>query len=125
MMAKIPILKIGEVLIASIQTELTDRSAVQFKEDLLAAIARHSARGVIIDLTAVGLVDSFLGRILSDLAQMARLMGAQVVITGLQPEVAITLLELGLDLPGVRTALNLERGLALLQEEQAATRDRR
>jgi len=115
MVERIPILKLQNILVASIQTELTDRSAAQFKDDLLRDIARHAARGVILDLTALSIVDSYMGRIISDIAQAACLMGAQVVVTGLQPEVAATLVELGLTLPGVRTALNLEKGLALLQ----------
>lgn len=116
---KIPILKIGDALIASIQIELDDRSALQLKEDLLDQIAATSARGVVIDLTAVDTVDSFLGKIIRDAALMARLMGARVVCTGIQPAVAITLVELGLELEGVATALNLEKGLARLAEAAA------
>ena len=109
---RIPILKIGNVLIASIQTTLHDSSAVQFKDDLLQRIFETRARGLIVDLTAVEVVDSFIGRLISDIASMAGLMGTRVVITGLQPAVAITLVELGLELPQVLTALNLEKGLA-------------
>jgi rsbT antagonist protein RsbS len=116
MVQKIPILKIGEFLIASVQIELQDASAVQFKDDILEAISEHRARGVVIDLTAVEVVDSFLGRIIGDVAAMARLMGARVVVTGLQPAVAITLVELGLELRGVVTALNLEKGLEKLHQ---------
>lgn len=116
MVQKIPILKIGEALIASIQIELNDESAVQFKEDILNQISATGATGVVIDLTAVDMVDSFLGKIVRDTAFMARLMGAQVVCTGIQPAVAITLVELGLELEGVVTALNLEKGLAKLRE---------
>ncbi len=116
MVQKIPILKIGSALIASIQIELNDESAVQFKEDVLHQIAETGATGVVIDLTAVDMVDSFLGKIIRDAALMARLMGAQVVCTGIQPAVAITLVELGLELEGVVTALNLEKGLARLAE---------
>ena len=116
MVQKIPILKIGEFLIASVQIELQDASAVQFKDDILQAISDHRAYGVVIDLTAVEVVDSFLGRIIGDVAEMARLMGARVVVTGLQPAVAITLVELGLELRGVVTALNLEKGLEKLQQ---------
>ena len=112
---RIPILKIGEVLIASIQTTLHDSSAVQFKDDLLQRIFETRARGLIVDLTAVEVVDSFIARLISDIASMAGLMGTRVVITGLQPAVAITLVELGLELPQVLTALNLEKGLAALQ----------
>jgi rsbT antagonist protein RsbS len=114
---RIPILKIGEVLIASIQTALHDSSAVQFKDDLLQRIYETRARGLIVDLTAVEVVDSFIARLISDIASMAGLMGTRVVITGLQPAVAITLVELGLELPQVLTALNLEKGLAALQRQ--------
>jgi rsbT antagonist protein RsbS len=116
MIQKIPILKIGDALIASVQIELNDESAVQFKEDILNQIKSTGATGVVIDLTAVDTVDSFLGKIIRDAALMARLMGAQVVCTGIQPAVAITLVELGLDLEDVVTALNLEKGLAKLVE---------
>ncbi|HNP74640.1 MAG TPA: STAS domain-containing protein [Kouleothrix sp.] len=114
---RIPILKIGDVLIASIQTTLHDSSAVQFKDDLLQRIFETRARGLIVDLTAVEVVDSFIARLISDIASMAGLMGTRVVITGLQPAVAITLVELGLELPQVLTALNLEKGLAALQRQ--------
>jgi rsbT antagonist protein RsbS len=114
---RIPILKIGNILIATIQTTLHDTSAVQFKDDLLQRIFETRARGLIVDLTAVEVVDSFIGRLISDIASMAGLMGTRVVITGLQPAVAITLVELGLELPQVLTALNLEKGLAALQRQ--------
>lgn len=110
---RIPILKIGDILIASIQVALHDASAVQFKDDLLQKIHDTRAKGVIIDLTALDVVDSFIGRLIADIAAMAGLMGARVVLTGLQPAVAITLVELGLELPRVLTALNLEKGLAM------------
>ncbi|HAZ63730.1 MAG TPA: anti-anti-sigma factor [Armatimonadetes bacterium] len=116
MIQKIPILKIGPALIASIQIDLNDESAVQFKEDILNRIKETGASGVVIDLTAVDTVDSFLGRIIRDAALMARLMGASVVVTGIQPAVAITLVELGLELEDVVTALNLEKGLQRLRE---------
>jgi rsbT antagonist protein RsbS len=112
---RIPILKIGDILIASIQVALHDASAVQFKDDLLQRIYDTRARGVIIDLTALDVVDSFIGRLIADIAAMSGLMGTRVVLTGLQPAVAITLVELGLELPSVLTALNLEKGLAMLQ----------
>jgi rsbT antagonist protein RsbS len=128
---RIPILKIGNVLIASIQVALHDASAVQFKDDLLQQIHDTRARGVIIDLTAIDVVDSFIGRMIADIASMAALMGARVVLTGLQPAVAITLVELGLELPNVLTALNLEKGLdvmramdaQLLEEEEKRSDD--
>lgn len=112
---RIPILKIADVLIASIQVELHDASAVQFKDDLLQKLFDTRARAVTVDLTAIDVVDSFIGRLIADIAAMAGLMGATVVLTGLQPAVAITLVELGLELPQVKTALNLEKGLALMQ----------
>ncbi len=120
---RIPILKIGDVLIASIQVALYDSSAVQFKEDLLNRIYETKARGLIVDLTAVEVVDSFIGRLISDIASMAGLMGTRVVITGLQPAVAITLVELGLELPQVLTALNLEKGLTMLQRQVGESDD--
>lgn len=116
---RIPILKIGNVLIASIQVALHDASAVQFKDDLLQQIHDTRARGVIIDLTAIDVVDSFIGRMIADIASMAALMGARVVLTGLQPAVAITLVELGLELPNVLTALNLEKGLDVMRAMDA------
>ncbi len=116
---RIPILKIGDVLIASIQVALHDASAVQFKDDLLQQIHDTKARGVIIDLTAIDVVDSFIGRMIADIASMSGLMGAKVILTGLQPAVAITLVELGLELQGVLTALNLEKGLAMMQSESS------
>lgn len=120
---RIPILKIGSALIASIQVALNDASAVQFKDDLLDRIYTTRARAVIVDLTAIDMVDSFIGRLIADIAAMARMMGTDVIITGLQPAVAITLIELGLELPHVYTALNLEKGLALMHSWQAEEAD--
>jgi len=114
---RIPILKVGDVLIASIQIALHDASAVQFKDDLLQKIHDTKARGVIIDLTAIDIVDSFIGRMIADIASMSGLMGTHVVLTGLQPAVAITLVELGLELPTVLTALNLEKGLDIMRNQ--------
>jgi rsbT antagonist protein RsbS len=113
--SRIPILKIGDFLVASIQIELHDHSAVQFKNNLLQHIYETKAKGLILDLTAVEVVDSFMGRIISEVAAMAGLMGAKLVITGLQPSVAITLVEFGLELKGVYTALNLEKGITMLE----------
>jgi rsbT antagonist protein RsbS len=112
---RIPILQIEDFLVASIQVSLHDRSAVQFRDDLLQRIYDTKAKGLIIDLTAVDIVDSFIGRLIGDVAEMAALMGTRVVVSGLQPAVAITLTELGLDLPGVITSLNLEKGIAILR----------
>ncbi len=120
---RIPILKVGDVLIASIQIALHDASAVQFKDDLLEKIHQTKARGVIIDLTAIDIVDSFIGRMIADIASMSGLMGSHVVLTGLQPAVAITLIELGLELPSVLTALNLEKGLELMNAQTASADD--
>jgi rsbT antagonist protein RsbS len=113
--SRIPILKIEEFLVASVQVELYDKSAVLFKENLLERIYETKAKGMILDLTAVEVVDSFMGRIITEVGAMAALMGTKVVITGLQPAVAITLVELGLELEGVYTALNLEKGIAALR----------
>jgi rsbT antagonist protein RsbS len=113
--SRIPILKIEEFLVASVQVELYDKSAVMFKENLLERIYETKAKGLILDLTAVEVVDSFMGRIITEVGAMAGLMGTHVVITGLQPAVAITLVELGLELQGVHTALNLEKGIAALR----------
>ena len=114
---RIPILQIENFLVASIQVALHDRSAVQFRDDLLQRIFETKAKGLIIDLTAVDIVDSFIGRLIGDVAEMAALMGTRVVVSGLQPAVAITLTELGLELPGVITALNLEKGIAILRRQ--------
>ena len=112
---RIPILQIENYLVASIQTALHDKAATQFRDDLLERIYETKARGLILDLTAVDVVDSFLARLTGDIAEMAGLMGTTVVITGLQPEVAITLVELGVELKGVTTALNFEKGIAALR----------
>ena len=112
---RIPILKIEDLLIASIQTALHDVQAMDFKDSLLQRIYETKAKGVILDLTAIDVLDSFVGRLINDISQMSNLMGAKVVITGLQPAVAITLVELGLELPQVLTALNLEKGIAALR----------
>lgn len=119
----IPILKIQDTLIASIQIDLRDVTAVQFKDDLLNEIHRTKARGLIVDLTSIEIVDSFIGRLLNDIAAMAKLMGTRVVISGMNPAVAITLVELGLELNGVMTALNLEKGLTLLQRQAEERED--
>ncbi len=114
-MARIPIVPVGDVLIAAIQEDLRDQDALDLQSNLAEALERTSAAGVLIDLTVVETVDSFLGRLLNDLAQCMRLLGAYTVVVGLQPAVAITLVELGLELKGVRTALNARQGIALLR----------
>ncbi len=113
---RIPILKIEDYLVASVQVALHDSSAVQFKDDILHRIYETKAKGLILDLTAVDVVDSFIGKLIGEIGEMAGLMGAKVVITGLQPAVAITLVELGLELEGVITALNLEKGIEALRK---------
>ncbi len=113
---RIPILKIEDYLVASVQMALHDRTAVQFKDDIVNRLYATKAQGVIVDLTAIDVVDSFIGRLINDITEMSALMGARVVVTGLQPAVAITLVELGLELPGVITALNLEKGIAALRQ---------
>ncbi|WP_219471745.1 STAS domain-containing protein [Nonomuraea rhizosphaerae] len=120
-MERVPILKLGDILIISIQIDLEDQSVLALQEDLAEAVVAHSARGVIIDITAVEIVDSFIGRMLATIAAMSRMLDAQTVVVGMRPAVAITLVELGLSLGGVRTALNLEKGVALLDHVRGAT----
>jgi rsbT antagonist protein RsbS len=113
-MERVPILKIGSTLLVSIQVDLQDQSVQQLQEDVAERIAATGAKGVIIDITAVEIVDSFIGRMLSMIGAMSRLFDAQTVLVGMRPAVAITLVELGLTLDGVQTALNTEKGLRLL-----------
>ncbi len=113
-MDRVPILKIGQTLLVPIQVELEDQSVLQLQEDLADEIVSTGARGVIIDISAVEIVDSFIGRTLSTIGSMSRLFDADTVLVGMRPAVAITLVELGLSLEGVRTALNAEQGLRLL-----------
>src|ERR1700749_149370 len=115
-MAEIPILKIGDCLLVSIQVDMHDRLAVAFQDDLTERIGADRARGVMIDISAVEIVDSFIGRMLNNIAAMSRVLDAVTVIVGMRPAVAITLVELGLSLTGVRTALNVDRGLALIRK---------
>src|SRR5438046_8615289 len=112
----VPILKEGHHLIATIQTALTDTDLRGLRDSLIAQVGRYRARGVIIDITALDLMDSFAVRTLRDIAQMGRLRGAETVIVGVQPEVALSMVELGLTLDGVNTALDLEEGLIFLDE---------
>lgn len=114
---RIPILKLHDYLLITIQIDLDDQTALQFQEDLLNKIQETGAKGVVIDLTSVDMIDSFIAKVLGEAVKMSRLMGAQVVLTGIQPAVAITLLDLGITLKGVRTALDLEQGLEKLQQE--------
>lgn len=121
----VPVLKQGDVLIASIQSALTDRDLLQLRDDLSDKVGRYRARGVVIDVTALDVMDSFATRTLRGLAAATKLRGAETVVVGIQPDVAITLVELGLTLEGVTTALDLEEGLeALASLAEAAGRDR-
>ena len=113
-MARIPIVRVRDVLIVTVREELTDQDALALQEDLGDTLAQTGAAGVLLDLSAVDTVDSFLGRVLNEIAQGSRLLGARTVVSGIQPAVAITLVELGLQLRGVRTALDPVKGLALL-----------
>jgi rsbT antagonist protein RsbS len=115
-MDRIPILKVGNCLLVTIQVDMHDQLALTLQEDLTAQIARYAARGVLIDISSLEIVDSFIGRMLANIAAMSRVLDAQTVLTGMQPAVAITLVELGMALPGIKTALNVERGMELLRE---------
>lgn len=114
-MERIPILKIDQFLLVSIQVELYDQLAVSLQEDLTAKIVSSGAKAVLIDITSLEIVDSFVGRALSNIAAMARILDAETVVVGMRPAVAITLVELGLSLEGVRTALDVDRGLEMLR----------
>lgn len=114
-MEKIPILKMGEFLLVTIQVDMHDRLAMALQDDLTAMITSTEAHGVLIDISSLDIVDSFIGRMLANIASMSRILDAQTVVVGMQPAVAITLVELGLALPGVRTALNVDAGMELLR----------
>ncbi len=113
-MERIPILRMGDLLLVTIQVDMHDRLAMTLQDDLTERIVRDAAKGVLIDISALDLVDSFIGRMISNTAAMARVLDAQTVVVGMQPAVAITLVELGLTLTGVKTALNVEKGMTLL-----------
>ena len=121
MSERVPVLRIGDVLLVSIQTDLDDQAVLNLQEDLAAEVVDTGARGVVIDITAVDIVDSFVGRMLATIASISRMLDAETVVVGMRPAVAITLVELGLSLGGVRTALTLEKGLRLLERSRAAT----
>ena len=119
-MDRIPILKLRGLLLVSIQVDMHDRLAMQLQDELTQKISETGARGVLIDISSLDIVDSFIGRMIANIAAMARVLDAETVVVGMQPAVAITLVELGLNLPGVRTALNVDKGMAMLE---SATRD--
>jgi len=116
-MDKIPILKMGHFLLVTIQVDLYDRLALTLEEDLVQAISKTNAKGLLIDISAVSIVDSFMGRIINNIASMGRILDCYTVVVGMQPAVAITLVELGLPLEGVYTALDVERGMQLLKQK--------
>lgn len=118
-MEKIPILRMGDFLLVTIQVDMHDRLALALQDDLTRMISDTEARGVLIDISSLDIVDSFIGRMLGNIAAMSRVLDAQTVVVGMQPAVAITLVELGLALPGVRTALNVDAGMELLKSSVA------
>lgn len=122
-MEKIPILRMGNLLLVTIQVDLYDRLAESLEADLVFMIKKTGAAGVLIDVSAVSIIDSFMGRILGNIATMSKIMDAETVVVGMQPAVAITLVELGLPLTGVLTALNVEKGMELLRRRMAAEED--
>jgi len=115
-MERIPILQMGPFLLVTIQVDMHDQLALTLQDDLSERISKTSARGVLIDISALDMVDSFIGRMIGTISGLSKIMDAQTVLVGMQPAVAITLVELGLTLPGVSTALNVERGMKLLQD---------
>ena len=121
-MDHIPILRMGSLLLITIQVDMHDRLALGLKDDLTEQIVRFGSKGVLIDISSLEVVDSFIGRMLGNIASMSRVLDAQTVVVGMRPAVAITLVELGLSLPGIRTALNVERGMEILRRETEAPR---
>ena len=115
-MARVPIIRVGDTLIATVQEELYDHDALRLQDDLGQRLERGDVRGVLLDVSTVATVDSFLARLIGNIAGLSRLLGAETVVVGLQPAVAVTLVEFGLTLPGVHTALNAEKGMALLSQ---------
>ena len=119
-MERIPILRMGNLLLVTIQVDMHDRLALTLQDDLTAQIERTAAKGVLLDISALDVVDSFIGRIIANLSRMARILDARTVVVGMRPAVAITLVELGLSLQGVETALDVERGMRLLRRPQTS-----
>jgi rsbT antagonist protein RsbS len=119
-MERIPILRMGRFLLVTIQVDMHDRLAMTLQDDLTSRISETGARGVLLDISALEIVDSFIGRMISNISSMARVLDAETVVVGMQPAVAITLVELGLSLPMVKTALNVEKGMTLLQRATRA-----
>ncbi len=115
-MERIPILRMGQHLLVTIQVDMHDQLAMTLQDDLTSKVVQSGAKGVLIDISSLEIVDSFIGRMLGNISEMTRVLDAETVVVGMQPAVAITLVELGLSLPGIRTALNVERGMALLQD---------
>ena len=122
-MDRIPILRMGKLLLVTIQVDLYDRLATNLEADLVQMVNKTGARGVLIDISALSIVDSFMGRILGNIGSMSKIMDAETVVVGMQPAVAITLIELGLELKGVHTALNVERGMELLTDKIGSYED--
>ena len=122
-MERIPILKIGDVLLVTIQVDMHDQLAAALEEDLTGRIVAAGARGVLIDISALEIVDSFIGRMLDNIAAVSRVLDADTVVVGMRPAVAITLVELGLSLTGVKTALNVDKGLALIERRARPDQD--
>lgn len=119
-MDRIPILKMGDLLLVTIQVDMHDRLALTLQDDLTTRIAAERARGVLIDISSLDVVDSFIGRMIANISAMARVLDARTVVVGMRPSVAITLVELGLPMEGVMTALNVEKGMALLHQHVEA-----
>jgi rsbT antagonist protein RsbS len=122
---KIPILRMGELLLVTIQVDMHDRLALALQDDLTNRISQTGARGVLIDISSLEIVDSFIGRMLGNIAAMSRVLDARTVVVGMQPAVAITLVELGMSLAGVRTALNVDAGMELLRSSEDSFEDNR
>ncbi len=122
-MERIPILRMGSFLLVTIQVDMHDRLALALQEDLTSKLATTGANGVLMDISSLSIVDSFIGRMIANISGMARIMDAETVVVGMQPAVAITLVELGMSLPGVRTALDVERGMHLLQRSRPGLDD--